>query len=223
MEQTGTQTTDLVAQLNDLLQLDYDAVAAYRVAIKELDSPVLKHDLEVHLSDHERHIKELERHIERSDGMKMPMPHLSGAFKLAVQGAVAAASDRRVLLAFKANEMQTRDKYQRAAGSQDLPIEIADTIRRAADDERRHYDWAVRMLEEMGAEEDDADVRFTRGFARMHGRTADTMEAAERGAMNFGEKARRMAKRDPVRTVLTAGLAVIGAGVVLREIQGRRG
>lgn len=214
MDNTRTVDATIVARLNDLLQLDHDATAAYQIALRELSSTQLRIELQRHLDDHERHIEEIERHLDRIDGMKMPMPHLSGVFKLAIQAAVGAASDRAVLLAFKANEMQARDKYARAAES-DFPIDILDTVRRAADDERRHYEWAVRSLEQMGAEEDDTDVRITRGFAHAHGRTADAIEAGERGAMNVAERARRAVKNDPVKAFVTAGLAVIGAGVAL--------
>lgn len=221
MDSTQTANATLVSQLNDLLQLDHDAVAAYKVALRELDSPRLTAELRAHLEDHERHIEELERHIHRIGGMAVPMPHLSGVFKLAVQSAVAAASDRTVLLAFKANEMQVRDKYTRAAAAMDLPVDIRDTVRRAADDEQRHYDWAIRSLEDMGAETGDRDVEVTRAFAQLHGRSADAMEAAERGAMNVMERARRAVRNDPVKTLL-AGLAVLGAGAMLRSLLRRR-
>lgn len=222
MENTRTVDATLVARLNDLLQLDHDAVAAYGIAIRELDSPRLKTELQAHLNDHERHIEELERHITRNGGMAIPLPHLSGVFKLAVQSAVAAGSDRSVLLAFKANEMQVRDKYARVATEVDMPVDIRDTVTRAADDERRHYDWAVHSLENLGAENDDMDVKATRAFAHVHGRSADAIEAAERGAMNIAERARRAVKRDPVKTLLTAGLAVVGAGAVIGTLLRRR-
>lgn len=45
----------LIAWLNDLLQLDHDAIAAYGLALKELDSAQLRRELEVHLSDHTPH------------------------------------------------------------------------------------------------------------------------------------------------------------------------
>lgn len=221
MDNTQTADATLTSHLNDLLQLDHDAVAAYKVAIHELDSARLRTELEAHLNDHERHIEELERHIERLGGMKMPMPHLSGVFKLAVQSAVAAGGDRAVLLAFKANEMQVRDKYGRAATEADLPVDVRDTVSRAAADERRHYDWAVHSLEQLGAEKDDLDVKATRAFAQAHGKSADMMEAAERGAMNVGERARRAVSNEPGKTLLTAGL-VMGAGALLGSLMRRR-
>jgi hypothetical protein len=181
----------------------------------------LRGELEQHLRDHERHIQELERHIERIGGMKVPLPHATGVFKLAVQAAAGMASDRKVLLAFKANERQVRDKYIRASEEQ-VPIEILDTVRRAAEDERRHYDWAVRSLERMGAAQDDPDVEVARAFSHVHGAVADATESAERGAMRLAERTRRAIRRDPVRTVVTAGLAVVGAGVILGRLARRR-
>jgi hypothetical protein len=221
MKFTEMDTAQLVAVLNDLLQLDHDAVGAYRLAMRELDSETLRTQLQAHLRDHERHIDELEAHIERLDGMKMPLPHLTGAFKLAVQAAAGPGNDRAALLAFKANEMQVRDKYNRVA-DMSLPPDIAETVSRAADDESRHYDWAVQALESMGAERDDRDVRAARAFARVHGRAADGVEAVERGAMHMTEHARRALHNNSVRTVVTAGLAVVGAGAVLRQfLRGR--
>jgi rubrerythrin len=218
----NTGSAALVALLNDLLQLDHDAIAAYRLALRELESVDLRLQLQAHLADHERHVDELEKHIEEAGGMKMSLPHLTGAFKLAVQAAAAPGSDRAVLLAFKANEMQARDKYARATTSADLPAGVRLTVQRAAADERRHYDWAVNALEEMGAELEDRDVQATRAFARVHGRTADGVEAVERAAMRLTEGTRRVLANDSVRTVVTAGLALVGAGVVIRQITRRR-
>jgi hypothetical protein len=223
METTrNTGSAALVALLNDLLQLDHDAVSAYRLALRELESVDLRLQLQAHLADHERHIDELEAHIEEAGGMKMSLPHLTGAFKLAVQAAAAPGSDRAVLLAFKANEMQGRDKYERAAASEDLPAGVRLSLQRAAADERRHYDWAVNALEAMGADLGDRDVQATRAFARAHSRTADGVEAVERVAMRLTEGTRRALANDSVRTAVTAGLALVGAGLVLRRITRRR-
>jgi hypothetical protein len=65
-------------------------------------------------------------------------------------------------------------------------------------------------------------VRTVRAFAGVYGRTADGVEAVERGAMRVTEQARRGLRSDPVRTAATAGLALVGAGVVLRQFTRRR-
>jgi hypothetical protein len=218
---TNMDTARLVALLNDLLQLDMDAAAAYRLALRELESERLRSELQRHLQDHERHIEELKGHIDHLGGLKMPTPHITGAFKLAVQAVAAPGSDRAVLLAFKANEMQARDKYARMA-DMELPPDLAETVNRAAADEQRHYDWAVRSLEGMGASRDDRDVRATKAFANLHGRTADALEAMERGTMHAAEHGHQAFRRNPVGTVVTAGLALLGIGVVVKQLMDRR-
>jgi hypothetical protein len=74
----------------------------------------------------------------------------------------------------------------------------------------------------MGADRDDRDVKVARAFAAVHGSTADGVEAVERGAMHMTEHARRALQNNSVRTVVTASLAVVGAGAVLREFLRRR-
>jgi hypothetical protein len=56
----------------------------------------------------------------------------------------------------------------------------------------------------------------------VHGRTADAVEAVEREAMHMSEHARRGLRSSSVRTVVTAGLALVGAGVVLKQMLDRR-
>ena len=220
MTQTHTDNAWLVAQLNDLLQLDYDAVAAYRVTLAELDSPALKVDLQRNLEDHERHIRELGEHIEQRGGMKLSMPNVTGVFTLALQAAAAMGSDRSVLLAFKTNELQVRDRYGRAA-EENFPPDIAATVRRAAGDERRHYQWAVHALATLGGDRTDADVSAARGFGRIRARVANTIEAAERQALHATESVRRSVASNPWRYV-GAGLAVVGAGAVVKYVLSRR-
>ena len=93
--------TALVAELNDLLKLDHDAVHAYNLAIRALDSEEYKRQLAEFRADHERHIDELSQLIRSRDGTPMQMPHgTSSMFKLLVQAVGAAGNHRSVLLAF---------------------------------------------------------------------------------------------------------------------------
>src|ERR687896_1288018 len=111
MEQNTQTDTALVSELNDLLRLDHDAVQAYPLAIRLLQNPEYKRQLEEFRADHQRHIDELSQLIRSRDGVPLELPHLpSGAFKLAVQAVGGAGGDRAVPLAFKANERQGCDK-----------------------------------------------------------------------------------------------------------------
>jgi rubrerythrin len=138
MEQISDSDAALVAELNDLLMLDHDALQAYTLAIKLFENPDFKRQLEVFRADHERHIDELAHLVRSRDGVPLELPHLpSGAFKLGVQAIGVAGGDRAVLLAFKANERQVRDKYRRSARAVH-PADVTSVLARAADDEARH-------------------------------------------------------------------------------------
>lgn len=215
---TARSEAGLVAELNDLLQLDYDAVAAYTLALNTLDDPGYRDAVRVFKAEHERHIEDLTALVRKYNGMPMPMPHLSGAFKLAVQGIGAMGNDAAVITAFKSNEVQSRDKYRRVASRQHPP-EVQGVLIRAARDEQRHFDWAMRTLSELGVNTGSvADA-----LEQMHARTADAAEAIERGAMHAAESTRRAVNRAgaPVK-LMAAGLMVVGAAAALTVIARRR-
>ena len=207
----------LVGELNDLLQLDYDAVAAYTLALKELDNPAYQEDVRRFKADHERHIEELTNLVRKYGGVPMPLPHLSGVFKLAVQGAVAAASDGAVVTAFKSNEVQSRDKYRRAVSRQH-PADVQDVLIRAARDEQRHFDWAMRTMGELGV----STSSVADAFEQVHARSADAMEAVERGAMQAAEYTRRSLRRAGPLPLIAAGLMLVGTAAVVSALRSRR-
>ena len=117
--------------------------------------------------------------------------------------------DTALLLTFKANERQSRDKYRRAAEASD-DLEVADVLARAADDEVRHYDWAARALLELGVSPDSATARVERVIEIGNARLADVMEGIETSAMALFEGARRGTKEKP----LVVALAAVGVGLL---------
>ena len=130
LHSSGVREAALVAELNDLLQLDYDAVGAYTLAISALRDRNLRNTLIGFRQDHERHIAELVDLIRARGGVPVRMPHFpTGIFKLLVQAAGSAggmvgaslAATGPCLLAFVANETQARDKYRRHANVADHP------------------------------------------------------------------------------------------------------
>ncbi|HEX6939976.1 MAG TPA: DUF2383 domain-containing protein [Longimicrobiales bacterium] len=207
MEGRSTQTdAGLVAELNDLLQLDHDAVQAYTIAIDNIEAEALRSTLQEFRGDHERHISELTRLIREHGGLPIELSHIpTGAFKLAVQKVGAMDGDKGILLAFKANERQVRDKYRRAAGAFGHSPDVVETLRRNAADEERHYEWASHTLEMMGAGPDSLVGRAEGAFERVHERTADAIEGAERRVMERAETARRAVKEAPDRMRATTG------------------
>src|SRR5690606_8019590 len=150
-ERETRSEANLIAELNDMLQLDHDAVQAYTIAIDNLENASYRETLVAFRGDHERHIEDLTRLIREHNGIPLELPHIpTGFFKRAVQRVGAMGGDKMILLAFKANERQVRDKYRRVA-MMDHPPEVAEVLRRNAEDEQRHYLWALETLEDLGA------------------------------------------------------------------------
>jgi hypothetical protein len=223
----ATQTVpSLIAELNDLLQLDHDAVHAYTLAIKELEHSGYQRTIRRFRGDHLRHITQLQHLIEDYGGIPVNLPHLpTGAFKLAVQAAGAAGGDRAVLLAFKANERQVRDKYRVAAEGRH-PADVSEVLHRAAEDEARHYAWALETLEESGAGEDTVAGRAAAMLEGPHAATATAIESAERAAMAGAERVRRAwRRRQPLSPFAIGGAVVVvlaGVGAVAALRSARR-
>jgi demethoxyubiquinone hydroxylase (CLK1/Coq7/Cat5 family) len=207
-----------IATLNDLLQLDHDAVGAYGIAIHAATDESHREALRGFRADHERHIEEITRLIQDRGGKPLQAPHLpTGVFKLAVQKAGALGGQTALLMAFKANERQSRDKYRRTAENAD-DFEVADVLARAADDEIRHYDWAVRTLLEMGVSPDSKTARVERAIEIGNARLADAMEGLETAAMAMFEGVRRGTKEKP----LLIAIAAVGAGLVAATFARRK-
>lgn len=207
-----------IATLNDLLQLDHDAVGAYGIAIHAATDETHREALREFRADHERHIDEITRLIQDRGGKPLQAPHLpTSVFKLAVQKAGALSGQTALLLAFKANERQSRDKYRRTAENAD-DLEVADVLARAADDEIRHYDWAVRTLLELGVSPDSKTARVERVIETGNARLADAMEGLETAAMAMFEGVRRGVKEKP----LLVAIGAVGAGLIASALGKRR-
>jgi hypothetical protein len=187
----GPDRATVIADLNDLLQLDHDAVAAYTVAIDTIKSEELRERLVVFRLDHKRHIEELAALVRQLGGLPVELPHLStGPFKLAMQAVAAPGSDATVLLAFKANERQVRDKYRERAGRQ-YPTDVAEVVRRNAVDEDTHYMWVTHTLETMGYGTDSWTGQIEKALELGARAVADAAERVERQVGEVIDRARR--------------------------------
>jgi rubrerythrin/limonene-1,2-epoxide hydrolase len=172
----------LIAELNDLLQLDHDAVEAYTIAIDRIRDVAHRESLVEFRADHKRHIEELAKLVRERGGLPIELPHPTGPLKLAVQALGALGDDRSLLLAFKAVEGQVRDKYRRAA-QRTSPPDVADVIQRAAADEAKHYAWVERTLHELGAGAGTLPHGFASVIEQVHKFLADPIERVEREVM----------------------------------------
>lgn len=171
---------ELIAELNDLLALDLDAVQAYSLAIGAISTAEYRETLAQFRGDHQRHVEQLTQLIQNHGGVPVQLPHVpTGAFKLAVQALGTLGDDRAVLMTFKANEAQVRDKYRRHAARPHTEA-VGVILSAAAADEERHYAWVEQSLERMGVERGGVLDRVQDAVETVHGRTADVIESAGR-------------------------------------------
>lgn len=125
------------AQLNKLIQLDFDAAGTYREALLHVEDPTVRADLNAFMGDHERHVMELSR-IVRDLGAEPIDAHrdfkgviLEGMTRLRSRGTLGA------LRAMRMNERMTNRRYDKASEVYMPPIGQVIVMENLAD-ERRH-------------------------------------------------------------------------------------
>ncbi len=145
---TVTDASKVTSDLNDLIQLDYDAIAAYEAAIERLDNAAYKQQLTEFLGDHRRHIEELTQAVRGAGGD----PATKGdAKKLLTKGKVVLADlagDKAILSAMKSNEEQTNTEYEKAV-KKGYEASIQTILERGLADERRHKAWLEQTLDRL--------------------------------------------------------------------------
>jgi ElaB/YqjD/DUF883 family membrane-anchored ribosome-binding protein len=185
--------------LNNLLQLDHDAVAAYDVAIEKLEDRDHADQIAGFRRDHERHIRELNELVARLGGSPVNHPHATGPFKTALQSLGGLAGDKGLLMAFRTNELSVRTRYDGYASKAMLwPPDVKRIIDGAALDEERHYAWVAGVLQRMGIGQGEVegvhDMNAAREHANVgHGVVESAREAVTGAAAAVGEKAGELA------------------------------
>jgi rubrerythrin len=140
-------TAEILEGLNDLLQLDHDAVGAYQIAMEKLHDRDQADQIAGFRRDHERHIRELNELIAELGGTPKNHPHATGPFKLALQSLGGLAGDKGVLMAFRTNELAVRSKYDSyASRANHWPTHIKRVVDACALDEERHFRWVSDVL-----------------------------------------------------------------------------
>jgi uncharacterized protein (TIGR02284 family) len=141
----GTQR-ELSKLLNALLELDLDAIEAYRAACERLKNESDKTQLSSFQADHERHVRELRPFIAQMNERPAIGPD---AKVLLAKGKVVLAGlvgDRAILTAMKTNEDDTNTAYERACRRGDIPADLRVVLDRGLADERRHREYILQRL-----------------------------------------------------------------------------
>lgn len=169
----------VIARVNDLLQLDHDAVEAYTVAIDLARNSGLRDRLVEIRAQHKERIERFAAIVRDRGGLPLEIPHVTAGLKIAVQTAGAVAGDAALLLAFKAVEGQIAEKFRDLA-HEDSPQEIATQIRDAAALEQSHYDWAEHELKRQGLSASTLPHNAASALEELHKLLANPIERAGR-------------------------------------------
>lgn len=139
----------LIEKLNDLIQLDFDAIVSYNHAIEHCDEAQVRRDLESFKVDHQRHITDLGRVIHACEGTPIDVHIdlkgmlLEGITTLRSRGGTLAA-----LRAMRTNEKLTNYSYRKAAAVALAPIARV-VIDQNYADEQRHLAVIQSHIERM--------------------------------------------------------------------------
>jgi uncharacterized protein (TIGR02284 family) len=127
-----------IAVLNDLIQLDYDAVQAYKQAIEKIDDLVARSDLESFQEDHEDHIRQLSQTVRMMGGEPEKAGRdLKGVLLEGLTALRSVTGTLGALRAMRTNEKITNRSYERAL-QEKLPTAAREVVLKNREDERRH-------------------------------------------------------------------------------------
>jgi uncharacterized protein (TIGR02284 family) len=141
------QGEKLVELLSELIQLDIDAIEAYREAVEGVEDDIMRKRLESFAQHHLNHIDMLSQEVESAGGQP---PELSKDLKgLLIKGFAALRSTtgtRGALKALQTAEELTVKGYGNAV-SQDVPGVVKALLRKFFSEERNHLDYIRKNLE----------------------------------------------------------------------------
>lgn len=143
----GTQK-DFASALRELIELDYDAIEAYKTAINRLESTQYKVKLQEFQKDHETHVEELSKILNKHNG---DVPTGPSNKQWLTKGKVVLANiigDEAILAAMKTNEEDTNAAYENMAKRDDQWEDVKGIIQKGLGDERRHKIWLESVIDE---------------------------------------------------------------------------
>lgn len=140
------ERTQIIERLNDLAQLDVDAVEAYSHAIKHLEYDDIRKKLVEFQDDHKGHIRELASLVQQLGGKPLkPSPDLKGYLIEGYTALKSVTGTKGALEAMRTNEILTNRKYGEAAAL-DFPEEVMKLIRTNFTHEQLHLQFIEEIL-----------------------------------------------------------------------------
>ncbi len=153
---------DFFSALKNLVELEYDTVEAYKVAIDQLKTPKFKDKLSEFKADHQRHIDELTRYLQKNNKDYPTGP--DNTKQWLVKGKVALGeivnNDKGILFAMSSNEVDTNTVYERMVAHDNIPNDIKQMMHDFLLDEKWHKAWIEEKLDSFDEDDDDIEDDF---------------------------------------------------------------
>jgi rubrerythrin len=137
---------DFKKALQELLELDYDAIEAYEAAINRIEDSVFKSKLNDFKMDHQNHVVAISSLL-RSRNEEVPTGPDSKQWL--TKGKVVLAGllgDKAILAAMLTNEEDTNTAYERMASRPDVWEEAKVILQNGLQDEKRHKTWIESVI-----------------------------------------------------------------------------
>lgn len=140
---------DVRSMLKELIELDFDAIDAYRAAIERLEDSQTKSKLSEFMGDHQRHTRDLSNFMREMGGTPPSEGDVKSVLTAGKVKLADLAGDKAILKAMKTNEDDTNKAYERAVKNEGLTADLAATLQGNLEDERRHRAWIEQRLDAM--------------------------------------------------------------------------
>ena len=129
-------------KLQQLCQLDIDAIGTYDAALARVSDDEVKTRLQEFRIDHVRHVQDLNALIVKMGGdpLGLDQQDLKGRALSGLTRVTSALGTEAALIAMYGNEQLTTRTYQDAL-KQELEREARELVEKNFGDEKRHLDW----------------------------------------------------------------------------------
>jgi uncharacterized protein (TIGR02284 family) len=152
MEYEGAVMRDdeIVDALNDLIELDHNAIGAYNSAINGLEKEHsdISNTFKTFRADHERHVQELSPFVQRYGGKPAKHPGAMGLLQKGWTEISKMGGADAILSAMVSNEQTAVNTYEQGV-TKAFPSDILRVVERGASDERRHLSYCQSQYERL--------------------------------------------------------------------------
>lgn len=139
---------DIIDTLNELMSLDYSAIAAYQSAIEQLENTRCKKQLQNHCNDHMAHVEVLRNKVHELGSTPRDLVDVKSKLNQSLElMADIVGDDRTILQTIMRNKDLTNTAYGDALANYQDVAGVAFMLEDHLRDERMHRQWIEARLE----------------------------------------------------------------------------